>query len=150
MTKNTLYKTMTAGLDERATAENAAAAIVQYPSWRARATVDGLRTGRLDGMPRGTAGGNVNESRITEGLDFAERVRVADGILASMRDLFPDYPYADLIKYLYCVPLQTHQAVAERLGYGETWLYMNRSRALCVLAVLWPTDWETLTVMKGQ
>lgn len=147
--KNTLYSSMTAELDEQATAENAAAAIVQYPTWRARAMVSSyVSTPKLDGMPRSKSGENVNDKRITDRLDYAERVRVIDGVLVSMRDLFPDFPFADLIKWQYCKPLQNVDTICERLGYGNSWFYKNRPRALCILAVLWPADWGTLTVSK--
>lgn len=146
----TLYGQMTAGLDEKETANRATNAILQYPTWRAWAMVSSyVSSPRLDGMPHGSSGENVNEKRITDRLDYAERVRVIDGILAAIKELFQDEPYLGILKWGYCYPLPTKQMVMNKVGYSSGWFYECERRALCILAVLWPTDWEMLTVTKG-
>ncbi|KRM56222.1 hypothetical protein FC18_GL000199 [Lacticaseibacillus sharpeae JCM 1186 = DSM 20505] len=79
-------------------------------------------------------------------MTAAEKMQIVDDLLQTMRTMFHEYPYADIINWTYCRPLGTFQMVIDRIGYSSSQAFRYRRQALCILAVLWPKEWGEIVV----
>lgn len=123
-------------LDKRATAENAAAVLSDYPHRRARSlswSMD-LQSPSMDGMPRNDSVDNRTEHKIVDHLDDEQFVRRCNNILATITN----ETYRNILRFTYLHPLVSVEAVQERLHLAPSTYRRQREEALVAFAELWP------------
>lgn len=134
-------------LDKKATAENAAAMLSDYPHRlaRSRAWSMDLQSPVMDGMPRNDSIENRAESKVVDHLDDEQFVRRCDNIVRAITN----ETYQNILRFTYMQPLESVEAIEERMFMAPSTYRRQRVEALVAFAELWPPVPSNLLVYSA-